>query len=483
MRIARRIFLSRGLAGAMGVALFAGCKTGSGRKGSGSKKSMAWREAADIAIDAYIYGYPLVTMDMTRRVMTNVREPEGMHAPLGQFARVRSYPPAWSHDVTAPNADTLYTVVWLDVSKEPWVLSLPEAQGRYYLFPMLDGWTTVFEAPGKRTTGTGPQTYAISGPHWKGKLPSGVKQYKSPTSLVWILGRIYCTGTPQDYATVHAMQDQCSVVPLSSYGKPYTPPPGQVDPTIDMKTAVRDQVNNLDVAVYFNRLAALMRDNPPEHADAKLVKRMARLGIIPGKPFDISRFDASVVQVLRNVPKAAFAKIMAWFKDGVKAGDATIQNGWTFTLKTGVYGTDYIQRALITAIGLGANRPQDAVYPVSTVDSAGEPYSGDFRYVMHFAPGQAPSANGFWSLTMYDSDYFFVENPLGRCTLSARDALKFNADGSLDLYLQHYPPGPDRESNWLPAPEGKFILMLRFYWPKESLLNGSWKIPPVKRTG
>jgi len=481
MNIARRILFNGALAGAIGVALFAGCKTGSSKK-AGSQKAPAWRESADIAMDAYIYGYPLVTMDMTRRVMTNVREPEGTHAPMGQFARVRTYPPAANHDVTAPNADTLYTIVWLDVSKEPWVLSLPEAKGRYYLFPMLDGWTTVFEAPGERTTGTGPQKYAITGPGWKGKLPTGMKEYKSPTSLVWILGRIYCTGTPEDYAAAHAMQDECSVVPLSSYGKPYTPPPGQVDPAIDMKTAVRDQVNNLDVVVYFNRLAALMKDNPPAHGDAKLLKRMAKLGIVPGKPFDIKKFDPTVAQVLHNVPKAANAKIMAWFKDGAKVGDATSQNGWLFTLKTGTYGTDYLQRALVTAIGLGANLPQDAVYPISTTDGAGQPYSGNFRYVMHFAAGQAPSANGFWSLTMYDGDYFFVENPLGRYTLSQRDNLKPNGDGSLDLYLQRYPPGSDKESNWLPAPEGKFILMLRFYWPKESLINGTWKIPPVKRT-
>jgi hypothetical protein len=481
MWVMRRIFLSGLAAGALAVALFAGCKTGHQSKATVVKQALAWREVFDIATEAYIFGYPLVTMDLTRRAMTNVREPEGMHAPMGQFARTRTYPLASNHDVAVPNADTLHTIVWLDVSHEPWVISLPDTQGRYCLFPMLDGWTTVFGAPGKRTTGTGPQKVAITGPGWKGKLPSGLKEYKSPTGIVWMLGRIYCTGTPGDYTAVHALQDQCSATPLNSYGKPYTPSPGQIDPNVNTTKTVREQVGSLAVADYFNRLALLMKDNPPSHADARIVKRMARLGIIPGQPFDINKLDPAVIQVLQNVPKAAFDKIIARPTEHASAGDSASKNGWTFPLKTGVYGTDYAQRALIAAVGLGANRPQDSVFAISTIDGTEQPYSGNSSYVMHFAPGQAPSANGFWSLTMYDGNYFFVDSPLGRHTLSARDPLKFNPDGSLDLCIQKYPPGMDRESNWLPAPGGKFVLMLRFYWPKQPLIDGSWKIPPVKR--
>ena len=160
------------------------------------------------------------------------------------------------------------------------MLSLPDAHGRYYLFPMLDAWTTVFQVPGKRTTGTGPQTYAITGPGWTGTLPAGVTEYKSPTAMVWILGRIYCTGTPKDYKAVHEMQDKITLVPLSSYGKPYTPPAGTVDPSIDTKTAVRDQVNALDVGAYFNLMAQLMKDNPPAAEDAPMVAQMAKIGIV-----------------------------------------------------------------------------------------------------------------------------------------------------------------------------------------------------------
>ncbi len=241
-------------------------------------------EAVPLGVEAYIYGYPLVTMEMTRRVMTNVEKPEGTRAPMGQFVRMREYPSAAFRDVTAPNADTLYTTAWLDVGEEPWVLSLPDAQDRFYLFPMLDGWTEVFEVPGKRTTGTGPQTYAITGPGWKGTLPAGVTEYKSPTSLVWLLGRIYCTGTPEDYAAVHKLQDEISLVPLSAYGKPYTPPLGKVDPTVDMKTAVREQVNALSADEYFGLLAKLLVNNPPAATDKHILEKMAKIGIVPVLP-------------------------------------------------------------------------------------------------------------------------------------------------------------------------------------------------------
>jgi hypothetical protein len=436
------------------------------------------QEAAQIGIDAYIYGYPLVTMEMTRRVMTNVEKPEGTRAPVGQLVRMREYPTAAFRDVTAPNADTLYTTGWMDVGKEAWVLSIPDAKGRYYLMPMLDGWTNVFQVPGKRTTGTKAQKYLITGPGWKGKVPKGLKQYKSPTGIVWLLGRIYCTGTPQDYAAVHAMQDEISIVPLSAYGKPYTPPAGNVDPGIDMNTPVREQVNALSAEAYFKLLATLMKDNPPAKADAPMIAKMKKIGIVAGKDFDINKLEPAVVKAVQAVPKPAQEKIMVHFK---AAG--TFEDGWVFTTKTGTYGTDYLQRALITAIGLGANRPQDAVYPTSEVDAAGKPYDGTNNYVMHFDKGRMPPVNGFWSLTMYNGEYFFVDNPLNRYTLSSRNKFKLNTDGSVNLYIQKDSPGRDKESNWLPASQGRFILMLRLYWPKEkapSIIDGTWKIPAVK---
>lgn len=166
-----------------------------------------------LAVEAYIYAYPLVTMEMTRRVITNVAEAKGSRGPMGHLIKLRQYPDAKFRDVTAPNADTLYTTAFFDVGDEPWVVSLPDMKDRYALFPMLDGWTTVFDVPGKRTTGTGAQTFVVTGPGWEGTLPEGVTQYKSPTSIVWLLGRIYCTGTPDDYAEVHKLQDEVKLSP------------------------------------------------------------------------------------------------------------------------------------------------------------------------------------------------------------------------------------------------------------------------------
>ena len=431
-----------------------------------------------LATDAYIYGYPLVTMEVTRRVITNVPSVQGTRGPMGQFIKLQQYPDASFRDVTAPNADTLYTTAWIDVGKEPWVLSIPDMKDRYFLVPMLDGWTNVFQVPGKRTTGTGAQTYAITGPGWKGSLPPGVKEYKSPTSMVWILGRIYCTGTPEDYAAVHALQDQFTLVPLSSYGKPFTPPAGTVDPSIDMKTAVREQVNRMDPVSYFTLLAQLMKANPPAAADAPELAKLAKIGLVAGKDFDASKLDADFV---KRIPQVAFDRIMLQFKVGKSIKNI---NGWMFDSEAGVYGMDYLNRAFITAIGLGANRVQDAVYPTSLKDAEGKAYDGANKYVVHFPKGQLPPVRGFWSITMYDANYFFVANPINRYSISARQSLKANPDGSIDLYIQNQSPGADKESNWLPAPKDKFILMLRMYWPSEkspSITNGSWKPPAVKK--
>lgn len=444
-------------------------------------------EAADdfwLAVEAYIYGYPLVTMEMTRRVVTNVAQPEGSKGPMGHIIKLREYPNASFKDVTAPNADTLYTTAFVDVGKEPWVLSIPDMKDRYFLFPMLDGWTTVFQVPGKRTTGDGAQSYTITGPGWQGTIPDGVTEYKSATSIVWILGRIYCDGSPEDYAAVHALQDQCKLSPLSAYGKDWTPPAGKIDPTIDMKTAVREHVNRMDAVEYFTLLCDLMKTNPPTAADAEAVAKFAEIGIVPGKDFDKSKLDAAFIS---RIPAMAFHRIMLHFK--FSDGDVQDINGWGFTTKTGIYGTGYLQRALITAIGLGANRPQDAIYPTSLKSKDGlfsRAYHGGNKYVITFAKGQLPPVRGFWSITMYDEDYFFVDNPLNRYSISARVSPKANADGSTEIYIQNETPGADKENNWLPAPKGKFILMMRLYWPDDSppsILDGSWVIPPVKKAG
>src|SRR4030088_2694766 len=309
---------------------------------------LSQQQAAEIGKQAYIYGSPLVTMEMTRRVTTNMSSPVGLRAPMGQFAHAREFPPVTYRDVPGANADTLYSLAWLDLAKEPYLLNIPDAEGRYFMIPMLDGWTDVFQAPGTRTTGDKAQTYVITGPHWKGELPKGVTQYKSATNMVWILGRAYTTGTEQDYEKVHSFQDKLSLVPLSAYGKDYTPPSGKVDPDIDMKTSTKDQVIKMDAAAYFKLLAALMKDNPPTPADAPMVAQMAKIGLVPGNDWDISTLDPAIAQEVASAPKTALAKIIAYAPN---AGE--ILNGWQITMPAGVYGTDYLRRAFLNLLGPG----------------------------------------------------------------------------------------------------------------------------------
>ncbi len=265
-----------------------------------------------LATDAYIYGYPLVTMEMTRRVITNVAAPDGTRAPMGQIIKLREYPNSSFRDVTAPNADTLYTTAFFDVGKEPWVLSIPDMNGRYC--PDADAGRLDHRVRGARQAHhrhQGRRPMRSPGRAGRARCPPGSSEYKSPTSIVWLLGRIYCTGTPEDYAAVHKLQDEFKLVPLSSYGKPYTPPPGTVDPSIDMKTAVREQVNRMDAAAYFTLLCELMKTNPPTAADAPHIAKFARIGIVPGQDFDASKLKADFI---KRVPEVAVDRIMIQFK-------------------------------------------------------------------------------------------------------------------------------------------------------------------------
>ncbi len=271
-------------------------------------------------------------------------------------------------------------------------------------------------------------------------------------------------------------------MPLSAWGKgDYKAPAHQVDSSIDMKTAVRDQVERLNPSDYFALLAKLMATNGPVAADTPRMAEFARIGLVPGQPNHLAGLPPIIQQGLANAREAALKRIMAQ----EKGGGLTLENGWVVMLKTGVYGTDYVQRAFVTAVGLGANDPQDAVYPFAQNDAQGAKLDGKSRYVIRFAPGAFPPARGFWSLTMYNDKWFFVANPLNRYTLSQRNELKRNADGSTELYLQADNPGKDRESNWLPTPRGEFILMFRLYMPEQapafSILDGTWKPPAIQK--
>ncbi len=329
-------------------------------------------------------------MQITKQVMTNVANTtSAMAAPMGQFANARTFPDASFKTVTAPNADTLYSASWLDLSKEPYVLHVPDEHGRYYLMPMLSAWTNVFASPGTRTTGTKAHDFAIVGPKWTGALPKGVTEIKSPTDMVWILGRTYCSGTPEDYKAVHAIQDQYSLTPLSAYGKKYTPPTNvPIDLTVDMNTSPRDQVNAMPAITYFNNLAMLIKNNPPSNSDSSMIYKLAALGIKPGQAINVNKINISNISLNQAVQDGLQKIINAIQLIGI------VENGWHFQ-KTGNYGINYLNRAVVTYVGLGANLSQDALYPTTSVDNNNKQLNGAHRYIIHFDKGQMPPVKGF----------------------------------------------------------------------------------------
>ena len=431
----------------------------------------------DIGIQAYIYAYPMIIMEITRRVSTNVEAPTGAFAPMNQFAQLRAFPDHTFREVVRPNADTLYSLAWFDVSKELLIVSVPDTAGRYYMLPMLDMWTDVFAAPGTRTSGTKASNFAIVGPRWKGKLPEDVEQIRSTTNIGWIIGRTQTNGT-EDYQNVHKIQDSYKLTPLSKWGNPYTPPAkSSVNSKWDMKTPPPVQVSSMSAKEYFELFSKLLKKNPPHELDWNMLEQLNKIGIVPGKDFDFSKLPPETQKTLEKaVPDA-----QRMIADKASRGGEFI-NGWTiFREVMGNYGTSYLQRAVIALIGLGANVPEDAIYPISFVDNDGKQYNGSNIYILHFNNDQIPPVNGFWSLAMYDSDGYFIDNTINRHSIGDRDNLKFNSDGSLDIYIQHNSPGKDKESNWLPAPKADFNMVLRLYWPSNEILTGDWNPPGVKR--
>src|SRR5262252_2426689 len=254
-------------------------------------------EAHAIGVEAYLYFYPLITMDITRKQLTNVEHAEGINAPMNSFANIPAYPTADMRAVVRPNFDTLYSSAWLDLTKEPMVVSVPDTGGRYYLMPMLDMWTDVFASPGWRTTGTKAANFLVTPPGWTGSVPNDMQQIKAPTPYVWIIGRTKTDGPP-DYEAVHKIQAGYKIVPLSQWGKTSEPPTGKVDPGVDMKTPPKTQVDTMPADKFFAYAADLLKVNPPHITDEPIVARMKRIGIEAGKPFDFAKLDPVVQKAL-----------------------------------------------------------------------------------------------------------------------------------------------------------------------------------------
>ncbi len=434
-------------------------------------------EAHAIGVEAYLYLYSLVTMDLTRLQFTNVEKVDGFSGPMNVFVNVPAYPTAEMRTVVRPNFDTLYSSAWLDLTEGPMVVSVPDTDGRYYLLPMLDMWTDVIASPGWRTTGTQVQTFLVTPPGWTGSVPDGVTQLKASTPYVWIIGRIKTDGPP-DYDAVHKIQDALRLRPLSQIdNEDWKPAPTKIDPDVDMKTPPKEQVDTMPAGKFFAYAAELLKLHPPHFTDEPIIARMKRIGIEPGKSFDIDKLDPAIKKGLETVPEDA-QKLMAWKLPTL----ARVVNYWSMNTDTmGVYGNYYLKRAIITQQGLGANSPEDAVYPLNVGDKEGKPLDGTSNYTIHFDKDDIPPVNAFWSITLYDPHGFQVANPINRFAVSSWMPFKYNDDGSLDLYFQNESPGKDKEANWLPAPKGPFNLTMRLYAPKSAALTGKWNPPPVTK--
>jgi hypothetical protein len=431
-------------------------------------------EARAIAAEGYLYFYPLVTMDLTRKQLINTPPTAGLGGPMNTFDNIPAFPAADMRAVVRPNFDTLYSSGWVDLTREPMVISVPDTGGRYYLLPMLDMWTDVFASPGWRTTGTKAANFLLVPPRWSGKVPQGLIRIDAPTPYVWIIGRTKTDG-PADYAAVHAIQKGYKITPLSGWGRPSTPVKANIDPSVDIKTPPKKQVDTMSGDKFFAYASELLKLHPPHITDQPIIARMKRIGIEPGKTFDVAKLDGVTRKAIDDAPAAA-QKLMEWKVPTL----ARIANNWSMNTDTmGVYGNYYLKRAIVTQLGLGANLPEDAVYPLNLGDENGKPLDGANKYVVRFSKDEIPPVDAFWSITLYDPEGFQVANSINRFAVSSWMPFKRDADGSLTLYVQNESPGGERENNWLPAPKGPFNLTMRLYAPRSEALTGRWNPPPV----
>ena len=429
-------------------------------------------------MESYVYGYPIVVMDVTREVLTAAPAPnaDGTAAPINQLAKMPHYVSPYFTNVVRISLNSLWTTGWVDLDQEPIVLSVPDTKGRYYVFSMMNMWTDVFGSVGKRTTGTGPGAFLIVGPNWRGTAPPDIQQtFRSSTRHAWLLGQTQANG-PSDFAAVNAIQAGYKLTPLSAWGKPYTPPTNvPVDPKVKLTPSPPLQVAAMDAGTFFNRLALAMKDNPPYPADGPALAKLKKIGVEPGQPFDISKLDPKMREGLEKAVKEVQIKM--------NEGVTRMKNvdGWIQPPDLGRYGTDYETRAGIAMAGLGADLPEDTIYPIAFVDGDGNRLDAAHQYVMHYEKGQFPPTNATWSVSLYQGPNY-VPNTINRYDIAPWMPLKYHPDGSLDIYIQADSPGKDKEPNWLPAPKtGEFNIVIRNYWPKKAALDGSYVNPPIKR--
>ena len=423
-------------------------------------------QQAKAAAQAYIYGYPLVVMELTRKALVADSHHNG-------FTHGRRFPDHTFRHVVRPNNDTLYSIAWLDLSEDAVVLTVPDTQGRYYVMPLMDAWTNVFATVGKRSYGTAAGSYLIIGPNWEGEVPRELITIKSPTKMVWLIGRIQTNG-PSDVQNVARLQEQFALAQLQQWGSGVSIPHKIQD--IAASDAGKDpyqEIADMTGVEFFSLFATLLTTQSPAPADSEMLATIADIGLVPGEPFSVGPWSGWLLDKAKHFTHQGVIRQL-------EKQPAT-ENGWSVRRNLiGVYGTHYGVRTGVAMVGLGALPPEEAVYPNTKVDESGQALTGSQAYKLHFPAGGTPPSQAFWSITVYDEQGFLVENSIDRYALGDRDPLAYNPDGSLDIAIQHNAPA-GAGANWLPVPSGPFTLTMRIYLPDQSFLQGNWRLPPVER--
>jgi hypothetical protein len=461
------------IAGLAGMVVASGLMRGA--KSEKIIRPFSRREARRLAREAWVLGMPPVYIERQWLLSSNVSRPSDRQAPPNQFAHFRDFPTVDTQIAANMNVDTLYSLACIDLRAEPIVLSVPEMGNRYWIMQLVDAWNNVPAAPGSRTVGGQGGNFVLVGPRWHGSIPAGLTHLHLPTTMLLLKGRTY-VANEADLPAVHALQDKYQLVPLSSWGSPYSPPTDvPIDESVDMKKTVQEQTLRMTPDTFFNNLNRLLVYNPPEPPDPGTMDRLTRVGVIPGRNFDFASFDQSLQQDI-------YSGVLDGQREMQSVDQGKAVNTWRFALDMGRFGKNYALRAYSTFFNLGCNLAEDAIYPTTAVDSNNLPLDAAYRYVLHFRQDEIPPVKAFWSLTMYDSSGFLSRNPIDRYALGDRSQMTYGKDGSLTIFIQQESPGPDKEANWLPTPDaGGMMLILRLYQPRQEAIDGTWKPPAIQR--
>ena len=419
----------------------------------------------ELVSDAYIYAFPLVLTDATKTMSTNTDGSVTGRAPVNQINHAKKLADASFRTVVSPNVDTLYSQAWLDISAEPVIYVLPEAD-RFCNVQLLDAWTNTAAVLDKAGA------YAIALPSWEGELPEGVTRVDVPTATVWTIARIVLSGN-EDLPNVYAIQEHVRLLPLSAYleGGDYIAPAGTYAKENDFVPV--NKVLSMSPAEFFNTANALMQINPPAEDDAKLLEKLAAINVGQGMTFDASILGADAAERWTQMLKGLRATLSA-----ESANYAQNLGQWIyFGRPIGDFGTAYTYRAMVALVGLGANTVDVAIYPKTDTDVTGAALTGEKTYTIHFETLPPTLEGGFWSVTAYNEENFLIDNPIDRYCINDRSAYRLNEDGTLDLVLSK--EAPEDTSNWLPVSDGEFHLFMRIYLPDMTALE-TWEAPVIR---